>query len=171
MIWLFEINRKGLAEDYGASRRAVNRATKRLFEEIGQYWQEMFLPLHFHPNARDVYGYQPRQDKYKKYKRETLYPKCKAIAPDTDLVKSGQSRRDLERPAAIRAYPSRFSITMRADVKYFQMRPYKSKHPAMGKEVTTVTAAESNELARLGQERLPILIAEENQRTSSRKRL
>lgn len=171
MIWLFEIDRKDLAESQDASRRAVDRALKRMWEELGRHWQQVFLPSHFDPQMQEVYGYQQRSAKYRKYKRHVLFPKGRAAEPETDLVRSGRSRADLMRPAAIRAFPTRFSLTMRASADYFQMRPYKSKHPPMGEEATRVTGAENDELARIGRQRLPVLIADENKGRRGRKRV
>ena len=170
MIFLFEIDRKSIAESSGASKRAVDRALKRMWEEVGKYWQEHMLPRHFERGAAGRYGYQPRSKKHKQRKARS-FRKGVAQAPDIDLLMTGRSRADLSRPAAIRAYPTRFSLTMRADRSYFSMRPYKSRHPAMGEEVTRVTPQENAELARLAQERLPILLEEENSRTRTRKRL
>jgi len=170
MIFLFEIDRKDIAENTGASKRAVDRALNRMWEEVGKYWQDKMLPRHFEQGAAERYGYQSRSEKYKK-RKASKFRRGLAAALDIDLVMTGRSREDLSRPAAIRAYPTRFTLTMRATRSYFRMRPYKSRHPAMGEEVTRVTEPEQSDLASFAKKRLPQLIEEENSRTRTRKRL
>lgn len=160
MILMFQLRREGILAQVGNSHRAVNRITKQLYQEIGDFWHEEFLPRHFLPNARNRYRYKDRTLRWRNRKKRA-FERGQAKEPDTDLVYSGRSRDDLADYKFVRAYPTRFSVNMRVATDYFSMRPYKSNHPNMGQETTRVTNKENAEIARFAKKRLPEIIAAE----------
>lgn len=146
-----------LIEDppFEGSLRALNEIKRSAYLAMGRYWFAEMLPKHFTRSAREVYGYQERGKTYQKRKERRGQSGRGQVKYGgmVDNVYTGASERDIRGSAVIRAFPSRFSITMPSP-KYFAMRPYKSGQPNKGEEIAKVTNEEIRTLAEVGTKEL-----------------
>lgn len=167
VIWRFVIDRVGLLAEVG-SKRAVQRVAKGIHEIVGTFWHRVILPRHWRKGARERYGHQQRTAKYQRRKLNAFFyggggKLGRPEAPDRDLLWSGLMRRSLMEFGRVRAYPTRFSVTMHGP-RYVGMRPFRTGMPNMGAELTTVTEDEQQEMAEEAEAHLPQLIQENKTR-------
>ena len=113
---------------------------------VGRHWQRFMLKRHFDPDARSRYHYQVRTEKYMKAKKNSGHG-------TVDLVYSGRSREYLQSTSAVRAFPTRVTITM-IGPQYFRPMPGvgKKKMPDLQAELLAVTDDEREELIRVFEE-------------------
>lgn len=108
----------------------------RRWNEIGreahragaELWQDEFLARHFTPEAKTRYHHQPRRPKYIKAKARAA-ARGFALAPDIDNLYTGRLYHNLQSTAAIKAYPSRATISM-IGPRYITMRAFQGDHSA-----------------------------------------
>ena len=118
--------------------REVRKGTMRL---MGLHWHQNMLPLHFEPNAANVYHYQRRTKKY-------LERKAKANKQNP-LLYSGTLRANVTQIATIRVFEQRFKLVM-PGTAYTPDRPRRPNQPPIAQEVTRLLEREKAELSKLG---------------------
>jgi hypothetical protein len=156
VIYAFQFEYDALLEKTG-SNRAVDRAAKAAHELVAKYWHEKILPRHFTVEARTKYKHKPRSEEWKKRKKRLAKVGKVKRGGIIDLIATGATHQSLTEYADIRAYPTRFSVTMHGP-DYIGMRPMNPKMPNMGAEVTRVTPDEQDEMDDLVQRHLPRLL-------------
>jgi len=93
-------------------KREHNGIMRKAHDVQGRHWADEFLPRHFTPQARGLYGYQPR-------KRSTVFRKLRAakhgralLGGRVDLVWSGFLMRSVLGHQAIRSTPTAVTVRM-----------------------------------------------------------
>lgn len=130
---------------------------------VGERWQTVMLPRHFTRAAAANYGHQPRNSKYLKRKRlagrgygylarfAARLGMSVKYGGEVDNVLTGRMEAALKLPARIIAFPSRVTIRM-IGPRYMTFRTGRnSKQPDKGKELTTLTSSERQDLSRFYQ--------------------
>ena len=151
MILRFELERPA---DIG--QRTWRTIGRDIHHRVGEYWHKHFLPRHWKRGASTRYGYQARSGKYRR-KKAALAKRGVAKAPNTDLLFTGRLREAMVDYADIRAFPTRFSVSMYGP-KYVSMRPKNPSMPNMGAEITATTDSEQQQLADLAEKRMERLV-------------
>jgi hypothetical protein len=124
---------------------------------MGMHWHQNFLPLHFEPNAGNVYHMQRRTAKYLEAKQKAaqrgfLGRKHVDSKAATDaLTLSGTLRANVTQVATIRTFENRFKLIM-PGTSYTPDRPRNPRMPPIAKEVTTLLEREKTVLSGLGRE-------------------
>ena len=103
------------------SVRAHRDIAKTAYGAMGKFWVDKYLPDHFQPYSHAKYGYAVRTKKYLQRKRALASRGVVRDGGAIDLVFSGRSRELLQRPALVRAYPSRVTLDFDAP-DYFTRR-------------------------------------------------
>ena len=107
--------------------RALNASLRHAHEEMGRFWHENILPNHFGAAGKVRYHYQPRSERYKRWKQRSQGKLRWARLPggqryqyrvvggaDDDNILSGRLRdKMIGSPAAYRARVISASITGR----------------------------------------------------------
>lgn len=123
--------------------RNFSKFTKRAFAAGGALWHRRFLKDHFRQDAAQKYKHQPRTEKYLKQKKAKAKKSLGVKRGGTvDNVYSGTLEQSIKGFAVLQAFPKRVTVRM-SGPRYLSMRPYKTNHPNMGAELTTVTEAEN----------------------------
>lgn len=131
-----------------ASIRAWRGITRAAYEEAGAHWHREILPRHFTPDAKGRYRHQERTRKYLIRKLRLASIGKVEGGGLIDNVFTGQMRRLLLGVGVVRAFPSRFSITMPGP-RYVAMKPFKSNQPNKAAEIITVTPDEDREISQI----------------------
>lgn len=135
---------KGLEDVFtakGKLTRKFARCAKEAYAEMGGLWHDKILPLHFERGAKHRYGYAPRSAKYRTRKKN-------AGKGDTDLVFTGDMRKQMQQFATIRAFPTRATVNVQAPF-YMTLKPNTfagSTQPDKFKELSGLTNADYNQL-------------------------
>lgn len=122
---------------------------------MGEHWHQHMLPLHFAPNAANVYHYQPRTQKYLADKRRYAEQgkmgrrTVDRRAATDPLTLSGTLRANVTQVATIRSFEQRFKLIM-PGTAYTPDRPRKPNMPPLAQEVTRLLEREKQELAKIG---------------------
>jgi len=161
-VFGWELDSEGLLAD-GFSSRALTRISRALHESLGEFWHKTLLPSHFTDRAAARYGYQPRTFKHRRRKR-------REGKRDIPLVYTGTMERLLTQYAQIRAYPSRFSVTM-IGPRYVRMRPARPSMPNLGDEATRVDAQDERRMTEHANRVLPGIIDHETRSHRRRNRI
>lgn len=119
-------------------KRAMDRAYRAAYEAAGRVHHQQLIPRHFQKQRQDQYRDKPRSRGYAIAKAK-IAAKGKAEAADTDRVFKGLMKQTMTEFATVRAYPTRYTITMQAP-RYMTMRPYKSNQPDKFKEIEAMAA-------------------------------
>ena len=132
--------------------RAWREGMRAAHAEAARVWHEEMLPDHFTPFARFKYQYQPRTLATRKRKKQ-LAEKGQVLEGGlVDNVWSGTMRNLLTGAASIRAYPSRFTVTMPGP-PYISMRPNpvgrSANQPDKAAEILKITPDQRLQLARV----------------------
>lgn len=155
----FTIEVEGILAE-SSSERAMNRITKTIHEEIGEILHGKFLPRHFQPNAGTRYGYKSRSAGTRAIRRRQVQQR-RAVASDTDLVKTGKTRDRATGYGVVRGYPRRGEVTFYVP-SYIKRR--KSGMPDLEKELQTVAADEQREIRQYAEKRIVQLIQQNRTR-------
>ncbi len=137
-------------------RDAWRTITRNAYRAVGLYWVQNFLQKHFEPGAGQKYSYQFRTRAYQQRKDRQFAagrPMSKGGAPviagsDTPLVLTGYMKREVTTNVVVRGYPTRATVIMYGP-QYLATRFFKKRQPDKAKELTTVTGAEREELAKV----------------------
>lgn len=124
-------------------------------EVMGRHWHQHMLPLHFAPNAREVYHFQRRSKAHLERKERgaknsrdgfrTVDPRA-----GTDfLTFTGVLRQNVTQHATIRTFEQRFKLVM-PGTPYTPDRPRRPNQPPIAQEITKLLEREKQELAKLG---------------------
>ena len=144
--------------DWGKiSDRAQRDVLRRGYESLARNWKLTMMRRHFRKSSARRYGHRPRSDKWKTrklkaYQRGGMKRDGRLVKVEgegvTDLVLSGDSRRELFRTAKVRAKPTRSSVDMKGpdyfDINFFES----SNQPDKQKELGTILASEERVLKR-----------------------
>lgn len=134
----------------GKLTRKFARCAKDAYAEMGSLWHDKILPLHFQSGAKHRYNYAPRTRKYRD--RRTR----KGVAGDTDMVFSGDMRKQMQQFATIRAYPTRATVNVQAPT-YMTLRPNTFKgstQPDKFRELSQLTQSDYKTLETKLQQRI-----------------
>ena len=126
----------------GAFTRKFARCAKEAYAEMGSLWHAEILPLHFAPGAKHRYGYAPRSQKYRRRR------KVRGVAGDTDVVFTGDMRKQMQQFATIRSFPTRATVNVQAPT-YMTLKPNTfagSNQPDKFKELSGLTGADYKQL-------------------------
>lgn len=132
--------------------REIRHGTMKV---MGAHWHKHMLPLHFAPNAGNVYGYKPRTSEHQARKRKAVergYDGRRFVdrrAATDALTFSGTLRENVTQVATIRAFEQRFKLIM-PGTSYTPDRPKNSNMPPIAQEVTKLLEREKKELAKIG---------------------
>lgn len=143
--------------------RALNASLRHAHEEMGRFWHENILPNHFGAAGKVRYHYQPRSERYKRWKQRSQGKLRWARLPggqryqyrvvggaDDDNILSGRLRdKMIGSPAAYRAFPSRVTVTMPTLPYIFRPNTRGgSRQPDKNREITaTFDARDARDLA------------------------
>lgn len=122
---------------------------------MGMHWHQNMLPLHFEPNAANVYRFEPRSQNYleaklKAAERGTLGRRRVDPKAATDaLTLSGTLRTNVTQVATIRTFEQRFKLIM-PGTSYTPARPRSPRQPPIADEVTRLLEREKQELSKVG---------------------
>jgi len=145
-------------------RREIYTATWRA---VADRWQKKWLPRHFARRARTRYNYAPRTEKWKKYKKWAA-ANSKTVnvkkGGRVDIVFTGLTERQFRRRHAVRAFPTRATISMHGS-KYITMRLNRKNKKAMGQEIVRHIPEEIRDLADVAEKTLALLISKAPSRT------
>ena len=132
------------------SVRQWREANKTAYYAVGMEFEGAIKPTKFEAGAAALYGFKPRSPKYLRRKgrgyvtgrQGQRYPI--PFGGTRDLVLTGKLRAAMMSRHFPRVYPTRVTIQYQSPVsdrgyKYATMRPYKSDHPNLGEELTSVT--------------------------------
>ncbi len=146
-------------------KRAMERIGKAVHTILMEYWHKHILERHFKRGAGQKYGYKPRSESYIK-RRARRWGMPVEQNREYDLAFSGAMRRDLKSFATPRAFPTRFSLTMKGP-KHVGMRPMGgSNMPNLGEEATRVIEDEMREMIAEVDRALPELVAAEGDKVT-----
>ena len=126
----------------GKLTRKFARCAKEAYAEMGSLWHDKILPLHFEHGAKHRYGYAPRSQKYRRRRM------ARGVAGDTDMVFTGDMRKQMQQFATIRAFPTRATVNVQAPF-YMTLKPNTfagSTQPDKFKELSGLTNADYNQL-------------------------
>jgi hypothetical protein len=132
------------------SVRRWREANKAAYFEVGMEFEQKIKPTKFEATAASRYGFKPRSPKYLKRKQggyiRTASGQRYAIphGGTRDLVLTGRLKALMMRRYFPRVFPTRVTIQYQSPVsdrgyRYATMRPYKSNHPNLGEELTSIT--------------------------------
>jgi hypothetical protein len=133
------------------SGRAWRRALVAGWFAVGVYHDETVQPRKFQPGAASRYGYQDRSPKYLERKQRGGAATWRIKdGGRTPLVYSGVTRTRVLSRQLPRAFPTRVWVQIPTP-PYIQMRPDRRRWnmPAMGVELTSVTADEIREMEKI----------------------
>ena len=119
-------------------KRAMDRAFRAAYEATGNVHHQHLIPRHFDKKRQDQYRDKPRSKGYAIAKAK-IAAKGKAKSADTDRVFTGLMQQTMTEFATVRAYPTRYTITMQAP-RYMTMRPYKVNQPDKFKEIEAMAS-------------------------------
>ena len=125
------------------SKRAFNRVMKATYFAVGRYWDRHFVATHFKVTARRKYGYLPRSRKYEAKKKRLAKTWKVKKQGRVDLVFTGLTERIVSRPHAVRAFPTRATVSMAAP-SYIMSRTRKRR--ALKQELLLVSDQEYQKL-------------------------
>jgi ribosomal protein L44E len=108
----------------------VRKAAKPMLHEIGRKWHERFLPRHFARDARQQYGYRPRDPEY-------VQDKVDRRKSRADNVFTGKSRRYAQ-------HGERITATSRQVTIRFNKPMYRPE--VMNDELTRVNARDKAQM-------------------------
>lgn len=131
----------------GVVAKEVKQATKEGHLAMGEIWRDQLAPEHFEPNARYVFGYQPRTQKYLKRKRILGETGKAEDGGNTDLVLTGRARR-MVRNATVTATPNK--TTVRHFMPVYFGRPPRSSSPIMRMEMLRISRRQEKILSKEG---------------------
>lgn len=133
-------------------KRQLKELTRYANQAMGELWSTQMLKEHFQPHARLVYKHQQRKWRYRRIKEELASVGEVEDGGRLDSVYEGLLRRSLlRRRHAVKAFPERVTIDM-IGPSYWTERPRNTKQPPLAKEVTRVTRAEEDRLAKRADE-------------------
>lgn len=149
----------------GKLTRKFARCAKDAYAEMGSLWHDKILPLHFLKTAKHRYHYAPRSWKYRLRRDPSMRPgslpsdyanRKKGVAGDTDMVFSGDMRKQMQQFATIRAYPTRATVNVQAPT-YMTLRPNTFKgstQPDKFRELSQLTQSDYKTLETKLQQRI-----------------
>lgn len=122
-----------------ALKKELRPAAERGLREIGEFWHQEYLPLHFRSFARHRYNYEKRSPSYNQQKSRIWGHRL-------PLVWSGTMREELLGMAEIRANSKRVKIKLDANALRFSRR---ANYPDMRAEVAAIAPEEPQRFAEL----------------------
>lgn len=137
MSWTTSITVSGAA---AAGKANVRNGLRAGFYAAGLHWFRRYRRLHFTMSAFSLYGYAPRNKRYTRWKMRHL----KHSLP---LVRTGKSR-DLTERKTIMATSTYVHVRMAARAFNWRPRGFKGN---MAKEMTTISAAEHQAMAKIAE--------------------
>lgn len=143
-----QIVRFTLVEDKPAdvSGRAWREAHRAGWYAVGTYHDKEVQTRKFDADAERRYGYQPRSARYLARKKRIGQRSYKIKeGGERLLVASGMTRTAVLRRQYPRPFPTRVTLDIPTP-SYVQMRPRRANMPAMGVELTSITAAEQTSM-------------------------
>lgn len=135
--------------------REWRRIRHGTMKTMGEHWHARMLPMHFAPNAGNVYRYQRRSKVHEARKRRGAQSGrdgqrfIDQRAATDSLTFTGRLRRNVAQIAYIRTFEQRFKLVM-PGTPYTPARPRNPNMPPIAQELTTVLEREKEELAALG---------------------
>lgn len=128
---------------------------KGTMEVMGRHWHQHMLPLHFAPNAREVYHFQRRSKRHLERKERGAkngkdgFRTIDRRAGTDFLTFTGVLRQNVTQHATIRTFEQRFKLVM-PGTPYTPDRPRRPNQPPIAQEITKLLEREKQELAKLG---------------------
>ncbi len=157
------------------SQRAIRRASVAGMSAVGAVYEDEVKMRKMEPGAAQRYGFQQRKPDYLKRKQggwiRDKMTGARYPIPEggtQDLVYTGRTRAALRQSNLVRSYPTRVTVVLAALPKYIQMRPWKSGHPPMGEELTSVTPDEIKRMESRYQEEAQKELDRSRRRTTRR---
>lgn len=135
--------------------RAWSSIRRETMQAMGTHWYTHMLPEHFKAGANFVYGYRRRNGKYEKLKQTRSHIGKVLLSPaakSMSLVKTGLLHRAMTSSGrVIRAFPSRFTVTM-PGLPYTPSRQRTNTQPFLQGEITKLLHREIKVLRNIGKQ-------------------